>query len=222
MARQEESVDPARDTQLHPLLVYHNLGRRYRPPALLLIVMGLFALLPSFIEELENDSVSPDALALVGLVLILAGAGLWLFSILASERSYVEVRPDVLMVRGPFRRTMISYHRIKLVQPVQVSQLYPRKDLKGMGRPLVRPLLAMTAVEVQMRSWPEPKERLVRRYGRYLFSPRADAWLFIVPAYAALIRQVDAAVQRKAERERGGTAYEDPIARLKYYGESGG
>src|SRR5690606_35952024 len=157
-----------------------------------------------------------------GLVVILVGAGLWLFSVLASVRSYVEVRPDVLLVRGPFRRTMISYHRIKLVQPVQVSQLYPKKSLKGMGRPLVRPLLALTAVEVQMQSWPEPKERLMRRYGRYLFSPRTDAWLFIVPAYSALIRQIDAAIQRKAERDRGGTAYEDPISRLKYYSDTAG
>lgn len=222
MARQEQPATPAREVQRHPLLVYHNLGRRYRPPALLLMVMGLFALLPTFIGELENDAVEPETLALFGLVVILVGAGLWLLSVLATVRSYVEVRPDVLLVSGPFRRTMISYHRIKLVQPVQVSQLYPRKDLKGMGRPLVRPLLAMTAVEVQMHSWPEPKERLVRRYGQYLFSPRSDAWLFIVPAYAMLIRQIDAAVQRKAERERGSTAYEDPIARLKYYSETGG
>lgn len=162
MARQEESDSSAREERRHPLLVYVNLGRRYRPPALLLMVMGLFALLPSFIEELQNDAIEPESLALVGLVVILVGAGLWLFSVLASVRSYVEVRPDVLLVRGPFRRTMISYHRIKLVQPVQVSQLYPKKSLKGMGRPLVRPLLAMTAVEVQMRSWPEPKDRLER------------------------------------------------------------
>ncbi len=222
MARQEDRKSPARDVPRHPLLVYHNLGRRYRPPALLLVIMGLFAFLPSFIEELENDAVEPEALALVGLVLILVGAGMWLFSVLASERSYVEVRPDVLLVRGPFRRTVISYQRIKLVQPVQVSQLYPRKDLKGMGRPLVRPLLAMTAVEVQMNSWPEPKDRLMRRYGRYLFSPRADAWLFIVPAYGVLIRQIDAAIQRKAERDRGGGAYEDPIARLKHYADTAG
>src|SRR5690606_10924412 len=191
MARQEESDSSAREERRHPLLVYVNLGRRYRPPALLLMVMGLFALLPSFIEELQNDAIEPESLALVGLVLILVGAGMWLFSVLASVRSYVQVRPDWLLVRGTFRRTMISYHRIKVVQPVQVSQLYPKKTLKGMGRPLVRPLLAMTAVEVQMRSWPEPKDRLVRRYGRYLFSPRAEAWLFIVPSYAALIRQID-------------------------------
>ena len=220
MARQDEPDSSAPEVRRHPLLVYRNLGRRYRPPALLLMVMGLFALLPLFFEELQNDAVDPQALAVVGLVLILVGAAMWLFSVVASVRSYVEVRPDVLLVRGPFRRTMISYHRIKLVQPVQVSQLYPKKALKGMGRPLVRPLLATTAVEMQLRSWPEPKDRLVRRYGRYVFSPRADAWLFIVPSYAVLIRQIDAAVQRKAERERGTGVYEDPIARLKYYGET--
>lgn len=222
MARQKEGRTPAQDRSRHPLLVYHNLGRRYRPPALLLMFMGFVALLPSAIEELQNDTVDPDALAMVGLVVILTGVGMWLFSVLAMERSYVEVRPEVLVVRGPFRQTMISYHRIRLAQPVQVSQLYPKKSLKGMGRPLVRPLLALTAVEVQMQSWPEPKERLMRRYGRYLFSPRADAWLFIVPAYSALIRQIDAAIQRKAERDRGGTAYEDPISRLKYYSDTAG
>lgn len=222
MTRQEEDRESAREVRRHPLLVYYNLGRRYRPPALLLMILGLFAFLPGFIEELDTGVAEPETLAVVGLVLILVGVALWLFTVLATHYSYVEARPDVLVVRGPFHQTVVSYQRVRVVQPVQVSQLFPRKELKGMGRPLVRPLLAMTAAEVQMRSWPEPKERLMRRYGRYLFSPRAEGWLFIVPAYSALIRQIDAAIQRKGERDRGATAYEDPIERLKYYSDTGG
>ena len=180
-----------------------NLGRRYRPPALLLMVMGLFALLPSFIEELQNDAIEPESLALVGLVVILVGAGLWLFSVLASVRSYVEVRPDVLLVREPFRRTMISYHRIKLVQPVQVSQLYPKKSLKGMGR--AGPPVAGDDSGQYRCARGRAKDRLVRRYGRYLFLPAYRG----LAVHCPLVRHADPPDRRggaaQAARARRGT-----------------
>ena len=37
-----------------------------------------------------------------------------------------------------------------------------------------------------------------------------------------MLLQIDAAIQRKAERDRGGGAYEDPIARLKHYADTTG
>lgn len=203
----------------HPLLIYYNLGKRYRPLGFLFIFLGIIAFLPSFISELETDFADPDDLALLGGALILVGIAFWLFSMLVKRRAYVQCNPDLLVVRTPFNRTLISYRRVKLVQPVQVSQIFPRDSLKGMGKPLMKPLLPMTAVEMQMKSWPGSKRRLQRLFSKYMFSPRSEAWLFIVPNYSALIRQIDAAIQRKAETDRGvASGYEDPIARLKYYG----
>ncbi len=78
------------------------------------------------------------------------------------------------------------------------------------------PLLGMTAVEVYVTSWPAPKNRLVRYMGKYLFSPRADAWVFIVPNYSVLIRQLEVARQRRDERaRRTATGYQDPFERLQ-------
>jgi hypothetical protein len=204
MARRKiQEGSRGQDAVRHPLLVYYNLGKRYRPPGILLIFLGVFSFLPSFISELDNDLIDPKPLAIAGGVLVLVGIAFMLFARLAIHRSYVQCDPEVLVIRTPFARTYVSYRRIKQTQPVQVSQIFPRDSLKGMGKPLMRPLLAMTAVEVQMKSWPASKRRLQRFFSRYMFSARSEGWLFIVPNYAALIRQLDAAQQRKREADRG-------------------
>lgn len=202
----------------HPLLIYYNLGRRYRPPALLLMLMGLFMLLPRYLEELQNEWVDPDDLALFGVVVFLVGFGMWLFAWLAIHRAYVQCRSDLLVIRTPFYRVLMSYRRVKHAQPVKVSTIFPRESLKGMSRPLMKPLMPMTAAEVVVTSWPSSRRRLNRMLSDQLFATEQDAWIFIVPDYALLIRQLDAAMQRKAEREQGKAAnYEDPFERLKYY-----
>ena len=43
---------------------------------------------------------------------------------------------------------MVSYLRIKQVQSVQVSKVFDRDELKGLSKPLMTPLMNMTAVEM--------------------------------------------------------------------------
>lgn len=201
----------------HPLLVYRQLGRRYRPPAVLLMAMGIFAVLPALIPELENEDVDPDALAVLGIVLILTGLAFWLFSVLAVRRSYVECMPHLMQVRTPFYRKLVSYRRIRDVRSEPVAKLYENTKLRGIGKPLVKPLVGGMAAVVQMRSWPSPPRRLRRMFGKYLFSPREgeDAWVFIVPNYSVLVRQLEEARLRKIDQDRGMHGYRDPIDRLQ-------
>jgi hypothetical protein len=220
MARRKSTEQKAdqQKTLRHPLLVYVNLGRRYRPPAVLMIVMGPFFFLPRYVRELNKNMIDPDKFAIIGGVVMLAGLGFLLFSILAKRQAYVLCRPDVLEIHTPFYRVLISYLRIKQVLSVQVSQLFPKNELKGATKPLMVPLLGMTAVEMYVTSWPKPKKRMKRYLSRHLFSPRADAFVFIVPNYSILIRQIEAASQRHAEGERGrSSGYQDPFERLKTY-----
>ncbi|NDJ76304.1 MAG: hypothetical protein GYB65_08585 [Chloroflexi bacterium] len=218
MARRTENRRSTRQNTKHRLLVYFKVGRRYRTRSVIFFFMGLLLLLPLFISELENDLVDPEALAAFGGVLMLVGFGLWLFARLAMHRSYVQCMPDLLLVRTPFRRTLVSYRRIKLAQSAKVSHLYPREKLRSGEKALMRDLLDMTAAEVQVKSWPAPKKRLERYLSKFLFSSRAEAWLFIVPNYSALTRQLDMAMQTKRDADRGvATGYEDPIERLKYF-----
>ena len=200
----------------HPLLIYHNLGKRYRGPGIFMLIIGLIFFLPALVSDLESSMVKKEALGLVGMVLALAGLGFWLFSQLARRKAYIQCRPDLIEIRTPFSRTLISYLRIKQVQSVQVSKIFDRDKLKGMSKPLMTPLMSMTAVEMHVESWPAPKKRLTRMLSAYMFSPRTDAWIFIVPNYSLLMRQIEAAAQTKAAAEKS-TSYEDPFARLKYY-----
>jgi hypothetical protein len=174
--------------------------------------------LPSLFHELDWGIMEADKLAIIGGVITLAGLGFILFSVLAKRRAYVLCRPDVLEIHTPFYRTLVSYLRIKQAMSVQVSQLFPKESLKGMGKPLVAPLLGMTAVELYITSWPKPKRRLQRYLGKYLLSPRAEGFVFIVPNYSVLIRQIERMQQHHSDQERGKSdSYQDPFDRLQYY-----
>ncbi|MBN1563746.1 MAG: hypothetical protein JXA10_07900 [Anaerolineae bacterium] len=210
--QQGDSKKPIR----HPLLVYYNLGKRYRGPGIFMVIIGLIFFLPVVVSDLESPAVKKETLALVGLVLFLSGLGLWMISQLARRQAYIQCRSDLLEIRTPFYRTLISYLRINQVQSVQVSKVFDRDELKGTNKPLMLPLMSMTAVEMHVRSWPAPKKRLQRMLNKYMFSPRAEAWIFIVPNYSLLMREIEAAAQLKAAEDKS-TSYEDPFERLKYY-----
>lgn len=202
----------------HQLLIYKNLGRRYRPPGCLLIVMGLFAFVPAFIGDLQNDVFEPAALAGVGGVVVLAGLGFWLFSVVAKRRAFVRCTPDLLEIRSPFYRTLLSYRRIKGVRVLPISKLFEKKKLKGMGKSLVGPLLGGMAVVVYVKSWPVSKRRLKRFHSPYLFTREGEGLVFIVPNYSVLMREIEEFMNRKLDAVRGKEErYEDPIDRLKYF-----
>ena len=202
----------------HRLLVYYNLGRRYRPTGMLLLFLGVILFLPSFIDDLENDLVEPGALAATGGALMLVGLAFLLFARTAMRGAYVQCTPSVLLIRTPFQRFLISYRRIGHVKQVQVSALFPRSELKGLSEALIRPLLGSVAIEVAVKSWPKPKHRLQRRLSKFMFSPREEAWVFIMPDYSRFMNQLDAAIQNRLTETSGrSTSYEDPFERLKYY-----
>lgn len=200
----------------HPLLVYVNLGKRYRSVGIFMILIGLFIFVPVLFPNLSNSTVESAALAGVGVVMMLAGLGFWLFSRIAIKQSYVQCKPSVIEIRTPFYRTVVSYRRIKLIISVQVSQLFERDSLKGISRPLMLPLMNLTTIEMAVKSWPAPKKRLQRLLSKYMFSPREEAWIFIVPNYSLLMREIENHAQNLATADKS-TAYEDPFERLKYY-----
>lgn len=220
MGKQKQRQQAAESSSVpHRLLVYYNLGKRYRPPAVLLIVMGLLAFLPLVFPELENEAFDPEALAVVGGVVVLVGVAFWLFATLAMRRAYVMCRPDLLVIRAPFYRTLLSYRRIKDVRAEPVRKVFADQKLKGMGKPLVEPLLGLMAVVVIVKSWPKPKKRLQRFFSPYMFSPREgeEAWVFVVPNHNMLVRELDEFRLRKLDEDRGKQGYEDPIERLKHF-----
>lgn len=215
---QKAQKPAAPKTHRHPLLIFRNLGRRYRPVGLLLIVLGALAFLPTFIGELQNEWVDPAPMAAVGLVLILVGIAFWLFAALALRRAYVQCLPDVVIVRTPFHSLRVSYRRITSIRAMPVAEAFKGVRLGGMGRPLVKPLRKEMAVVVMVKSWPVPKRGLRRRMGRWLFVPKGEGWVLIVPDTSRLMREMEELQQRKLEADRRAAAeYEDPIDRLRYF-----
>lgn len=203
----------------HPLLIYYNLSKRYHGSGMCLLFLGIMLIIPYFLEDLNNEWIDEKNAAILGAVSVFAGLGLWWIARRARRNAYIQCRPDLMVVQTPFFRAMVSYRRIRQSRSVQVLKVFSREELRGVHKPLMQPLMPMTAVEVLVNSWPAPKRRLRRFMGKYLFSARDDAWFFIVPDYNALIRQLDVAMQRKLEAQQQATSggYEDPFTRLKRY-----
>jgi hypothetical protein len=205
----------------YPLLVYRYIARRYRPAGVLLFVMGLFAQLPQFIALpfFKSTFFTPTQLAYVGAAALFAGAGIWIISLYMERRAYVQCMPDYLLIRSAFHTVAVAYQRFNSVQTVQVGRVFDIKSYKGRDRLFIRPLAAEPAIEAELSSMPEAvsEKRLHRNFSKFLFSPRTNGFIFIVPNYQKLGFELNAYIQRSRDRQRAAEhqGYLSPLERAQ-------
>src|SRR4051812_37397631 len=125
MAKQESAAK-------HHLIVYRFIARRYRPAGMLLILMGILAILPAFVEPLRRlvGVITPEQLAIIGTAALVLGLGLFIGSILGERQAYVQCLPQFLLINTMFNRVFVSYQRINSTQPVQVARVFDIKTIK--------------------------------------------------------------------------------------------
>jgi hypothetical protein len=207
----------------HPLLVYRFIGGRYRPAGVLLFLLGLLLQIPRLLplipapKPLTLPTALPaETLSLLGLAVLFSGAGLWLLSLLIARRSYVRCQPDFMVIHAPFNTVAVAYSRIVSNQLVQVNKIYDLEKLKGREKTIIRPLLAESAVEMEINDWPLPEKRLHRYFTRFLFSTREKGFIFIVPAPTNLNNEIGTYMQDALDRrEAAQRRYLDPLERAR-------
>lgn len=204
----------------HHLIVYRFIARRYRPAGILLILMGILAILPAFVEPLRRlvGIITPEQLAIIGGAAIVIGLGLFIGSILGERQAYVQCLPEFLLVNTMFNRVFVSYQRINSTQPVQVARVFDIKTIKkGRDKQQIKPLLGETALEVALQEFPVPEKKLRKRFSQFLFSNREKGFVFIVPKPTALSLDINTYTQNALDtRDEDQQRYLDPIERLKY------
>lgn len=200
----------------HPLLVYRMVSNRYRPAAMLLLVMGILAQLPRFVPDVfgRGAFISGDTVSTVGLVAVVIGCALLAASIMEKRRAYVQCQPDYLLINAANARVAIAYGRINTTKSVKVAEVFAPKEIKGRDRTFIKPLSGELALEMIVSDFPLPEKTIRRRLNRFLLSPRDQGFVFIVPRPRDLNLEINTAMDSLRQRQRDEeTSYVNPLDR---------
>jgi hypothetical protein len=171
----------------HPLLIYKRAMDRALSAAVLLGVLIVVAWGWIYFGEPQRmPDVTPWLIAggLVAFVFIV-------FAYLARWMAYVQPRSDHLRVVTPFLNLKVSYRRIRSVHPSDFQQLFPPHEASWSQRNFLEPFFGMTAVVVELTSYPLNRGMLRLFLPRQMFSTGMPGLVFLVPDWMALSTELD-------------------------------
>ncbi len=205
----------------HRLLIYHQLGQRWRTPPLLTALVGALLYALGWLSAqgiLQGGNTALLARLWDGRIflflLIVTSLILYVFTIMLSRTSYVEARLKALRVRTGFLQLDISYKRIRQIRLVQMGAQYPIDSLKGSERALAMPFASYTCTAVDVSSWPWPGQAALRQlWSKFMFTSDRGSLLFVVQDAILLNQQIDARLLARQMRSKDKAGYLDPVER---------
>ncbi|RIK31741.1 MAG: hypothetical protein DCC56_06050 [Anaerolineae bacterium] len=167
----------------YPLVVYRLLLSRWWPP---MLAIGLVMLLIAYSEYIALGQFLPWRWLLpaaVGILGIFVGILFFIFRYLA----YVQPYPDHLKLITPFLRLNISYKRIVRTTTTEMRLLFNFRP-KGLGAWLDilglnerdAPLATKTALVVDLKNYPIPRQVLEFFLSRYFFKDKTPHLVLLV------------------------------------------
>jgi hypothetical protein len=162
----------------YSLVLYTRMINRWWP-ALFLLGLSLLALAWYFYQDPYGRLAEPlqwMIMAGVGGVVILAS--LLMFALRKS--AYVQPFGDHLRLATPFLRMNISYRRVRKTATASMSALFPPKSMSGLKRDIIEPLSSMTAVIVDLNSYPIPPSMLRLFLSPFFFKDRTPHLVLLV------------------------------------------
>jgi len=172
-----------------PLLVYVPLGRRLGSLGVLLALVSLVLwwLAPRTLHPPFNGPPWRHVI----LFPVLVGAFLFVYGLAARRLAYVRCFPTHFRIQTPFYPLVVSYRRVEGTRPVQVARVFnPDRD-KAARRSWPERYWTMTAVAVDLRSFPVSERWLRLWFDRHLFTPERKGFLFLVEDWMELSRELD-------------------------------
>jgi len=138
----------AKGGRRYPLVIYTHMLNRWFPAvlALGLALIGLAWVLYSWGFEQWRWL----GLASVGAVNLFFGALLFIL----RKAAYVQPFNDHLRLATPFLRLNISYKRIRRAASSNMGSLFPPKSVSRLQQEIVQPLAKMTAIVIELNSFP--------------------------------------------------------------------
>lgn len=170
-----------------PLLLYHRAIRPHRRASAALAVLLLGLWYPVSMRMVAWPLPPADRWLLAGGVVSLAFA---LFTTFSPRFAYVQPMRDHLRLSTPILRLAVSYRRIESTRPIDVARAFPRSVLRGSERRLLAPFAGKTALGVDLYALPVRPFLLRLFFHRLMLSPDKTGFIFIVPDWIELSRQL--------------------------------
>ena len=175
----------------YPLVLYERLFETLRGQTLLLAVLayGLWLIAVDIPFLAPRDW-------LLWIIIAIAGF-LFLFSYYGPALSFVQCRPNYLLVSTPLYRMALSYGRIRSVRPINFTESYNIEQQKWSDRRFLRSLIRysdaaqLTAIEVELKKFPLPKRWLQIWFSRYMFSVKVDGLLLLTRRWMNFSRDLE-------------------------------
>ncbi len=168
----------ARAGRRYPLLIYTRMMDRWWP-AVFCIGLGLIALAWPFYNDLYTRLTEPwrwMTLAGLGAAVIVIS-----FVMLALRKSaYVQPFSDHLRLVTPLFRLNISYRRVQRTTTATMHALFPPRSLSGNKRDILEPLGNLTAVVVELNSFPVPPATLRLFLSPFFFKDKTPHLVLLV------------------------------------------
>lgn len=184
---------------VYRLGLYRQILRRQRVPAfllaLILFLLGALAWL-KWVPWPQNTT----APWWLGASFI--AALYWLFSLFGPTLAYVQPRLDRLRIHTPFYRLNISYRRIRNTRPVDISQAFPPETTPRGFQRTIRHFYGMTALAIDLSSWPLPRWLLSFLLGKMMLTPDRPGLILITRDWMALSNQLETMMSDWGEGQR--------------------
>lgn len=171
----------------HTFQVYDSLGRRNaRVLSLTLIVLLAVGIHDQFTAVLGDGWI-------IWWVIILCISLLWFYYSFLIRRASIQVKPQHLRLQGPIFGKNISYGRIYAVTAGKMGQHYDPDQLTQSERAIVKPFYNLTALFIELRSYPSSFRRRRLWYHRLLFGTHRMGLLCYVNDWMTLSQEIETA-----------------------------
>jgi hypothetical protein len=181
------------------LSMYRLLLRRQRLPAFLLgILLFILGTVSWFRWIVWPEPPSERWLLGASLLSLLY----WLFTLVAPALAYVQPRHDRIRLQTPFYRLNISYRRIRNTRPVDIAKAFPPGAIPRGFRRSIRRFYGMTALGLDLSSWPLPRWLLALLLGRMILAPDQPGLILITRDWIELSKQVETMLGAWTDEQR--------------------
>ncbi|OQX65448.1 MAG: hypothetical protein B6I38_07630 [Anaerolineaceae bacterium 4572_5.1] len=171
-----------------PLLIYEHTLNRWWPATLMLglALVGLWWPVSHHPIAQAESWRSQGLLAIGGIVLLMT-----VFLFLTRKIAYVQPRADHLRLVTPFLRMNISYKRFQKTTASEMHALFPPSKLSGWMRESMAPLMAKTAVVINLNGYPIPRPFLRFFLSRFFFKDKSPHIVILVKEWMSFSAEVE-------------------------------